>query len=181
MSAPKPTGKVTTRSLRLDTTWNDAINQIAKQKGTSTSALIEQICRDYVLFYQWVENLHSIIFSPKTIMPVIDMLTVEQLKSIAETAAESSFRESYLARGYWLDIDTVRFQIVDQMARYANWFTVVEHKNKHHYFYIQHGYGEKWSVFVETFLCTLFMNFSELDVSSERVDRNIVLRLDEKS
>ena len=113
-------------------------------------------------------------------MPIINKLTTEQLQSIAEKVAVTSFRESYLSRGSLLDLDTVRFQIVDQMGRYANWFNVVEHDNERHYFYIQHGYGEKWSIFVERYLVTLIERFSELEVSSERVDRNIVLRLGER-
>ena len=181
MTIPEPTGKANTRTFRIDKTWDNSINKIAEEKGVSTSALIEQICRDYVLFYQWVEQLHSITFNPSTIMPVIETLTVDQLQKIAEKAAISSFRESYLARGHRLDFDTVRFQIVDQMSRYANWFTVAEHETDQYYFYIQHGYGEKWSVFVERFLCTLVEKFSMLEASSERVGRNIVLRLIEKS
>ena len=178
MSAPKPSGKAVTRSFRLDKTWNDAISELAKEKNISTSALIEKICRDYVLFYQWVEDLNSLIFSPGTIMPAIEALTVEQLEKLAEGSAKSSFSESYLVRGYSFDIDTVRFQIVDQMARYAHWFTVNEHKDEHrHYFYIKHDYGEKWSVFVDKFLCTLIRNFSSYEVSSERVGKNIILRL----
>ena len=71
LSIPRPSGKVTTRSFRIDTEWEKAISEIAKEKGISTSALIEQICCDYVLFYQWVEKLGSIILSPNTIMPII--------------------------------------------------------------------------------------------------------------
>ena len=177
LSRHEPTGKARTRSFRLDETWDNLIQKSAREKGMSTSALLENICRDYIVFYRWVEEFESIIFSPNTILPVINALSDKQLKELAESAASISFKESYLARGFTLDLATVRFQIVDQMARYAHWFKVIEHESKEHYFYISHSYGEKWSVYVESFICSLVENFSDLSVVSEHVGQNLVLRL----
>jgi hypothetical protein len=180
LSKYEPTGKAVTRSFRIDTTWDEMIKKIAQEKGMSMSALLELVCRDYIVFYRWVEEFSSIIFNPGTILPVINCLEDKQLIELAEIAASTSFRESYLARGFTLDLSTVRFQIVDQMGRYAHWFKVIEHTGDDHYFYISHDYGPKWSTYVETFIRSLIENFSDLSVVSERVDNSIVIRLNNK-
>lgn len=177
MSIIEPEGKTVTRSFRLDKAWHDSLAEIAEERGVSLSSLLEKVCRDYVLFYQWVENLGSIIFSPNTVLEIINTLDEKQLREIAEKVAKSTFKESYMVRGDNLDFETVRFQIKDQMGRYANWFTVIEHETDDHYFYIQHNYGEKWSFFVETYLSSLFRSIAEVDVETERVDHNILVKI----
>ena len=98
MSIIEPTGKATTRSFRLDNAWDNAIAELADEKGFSISSMLEKIVRDYLLFYRWVEELHSFVFSPSTITQIINALDKEQLREIAERAAKATFRESYLAR-----------------------------------------------------------------------------------
>ena len=71
----------------------------------------------------------------------------------------------------------MRFQIKDQMGRYANWFTVNEHETDTHYFYIKHNYGEKWSCFVESYVYTLLNSVAGADVSTERVEENILVKI----
>jgi len=180
LSIIEPEGKTVTRSFRLDKAWHGALTKIAEERGVSLSSLLEKVCRDYVLFYQWVENLGSIVFSPNTVLEIINALDESQLCEIAEKVAKSTFKESYMVRGDSLDFETVRFQIKDQMGRYANWFTVIEHEKDDHYFYIQHNYGEKWSCFVETYLGSLFRNIAEIDIETERVDQNILVKLKTK-
>ena len=134
--------------------------------------------KDYILFYQWAEKLNSVIFSPTTIKEIIEALDENELQKIAEKVATSTFKESYLARGDNLDLDTVRFQIIDQMGRYANWFTVNEHDTNSHYFYITHRLGDKWSIFVEIYISTLIKNILGTKVETERIGPNILVKLD---
>ncbi|MFP3952115.1 MAG: hypothetical protein ACLFVP_08280 [Candidatus Bathyarchaeia archaeon] len=177
MSIIEPEGKAVNRSFRLDKAWDDALVEIAEERNVSLSSLLEKISKDYILFYQWVERLGSIIFSPNTVLEIVNVLEEDQLREIAEKVAQSTFKESYLARGDSLDLDTVRFQIIDQMARYANWFTVVEHESDIHYLYIKHKYGEKWSCFVETYLSSLFRDIAKIEIETEHVGQNILVKL----
>jgi predicted DNA-binding protein YlxM (UPF0122 family) len=177
LSIKRAKGKAVTRTFRIDETWDTALAEIAEEKNLSLSAMLEKITKDYVLFYQWVEDLSSLVFSPNTITELLEELSEEQLRKTAEHVAQSTFKESYLARGDELQLETVVFQIRDQMARYANWFEVVEHKTDMHYFYIKHQYGEKWSCFVETYLLTLFTQVAGVNVTSERVGENILIKL----
>ena len=71
----------------------------------------------------------------------------------------------------------MRFQIKDQMGRYVNWFTVIEHEIDTHYFYIKHNYGEKWSCFVESYVYTLLNSIAGADVTTERVQENILVKI----
>jgi hypothetical protein len=178
LSIIEPKGVAVTRSFRIDKAWDEAINREAEKQGTSISSLLEKIVRDYILFYRWAEKLDSVIFSPTTIREIIDALDENELRKIAERVATSTFKESYLARGDSLDLDTVRFQIIDQMGRYANWFTVNEHETSGHYFYIKHRLGDKWSVFVESYICTLIENIIGIKVETERIGPNILVKLD---
>lgn len=177
MSIIKPQGKAVTRSFRLDRVWDEEIIREADTQETSISSLLEKIVRDYILFYRWAEKLNSVIFSPNTIKEIIDELDDEQLKKIAEKVAESTFKESYLARGDSLNLETVRFQITDQMGKYAHWFTVIEHESENHYFYIKHNLGEKWSTFVERYIKTLISRVANVEVETERVGPNIMVKI----
>ena len=178
MSILVPEGKAITRSIRIDKTWDKTLEEIADKKNMSKSALIEKICVDYILFHQWVEEFDSIVFHPDTIIPVFEALDEDTLKKIAHSVAKNTFKNQFRARGAALDLGTVMFQISDQMAKYANWFSVVEHKGDTHYFYIRQRHGEKWACFVETFLCTLFREVAGIEVISERNMDNILIKLE---
>ena len=179
MSIIEPEGKAITRSFRLDKAWNDAIIEEAEKQGVSVSGLLEKIVKDYVLFYRWCEALNSIIFSPNTIKGIIDAIDEEALVEIAENVAKSTFTESYLVRGDGIDVDLVSFQITDQMAKYAHWFTAMEHDTNSHYYYLKHQLGEKWSIFVEAYVKSLFEDAVGVKVSTDRVGENILVKLDD--
>ena len=177
MSIIEPKGKAVTRSFRLDKEWDNALSKMAKEEGISVSGLLEKIVKDYILFYRWAEELDSVIFSPNTINTIIEALDEEKLREIGVDVAQTTFRESYLVRGDELDLDTVTFQIKDQMAKYAHWFTVDEHKTDAHYFYIKNKLGEKWGIFVEAYLSSLIQNIAGIEVETERIGENILVRL----
>ena len=178
LSIIEPDGEAVTRSFRIDKAWDKALTELAERIGISTSGLLEKIVRDYLLFYRWVEELESVIFSPNTIKEVIDTLSDEQLKAIAEKVAKITFEESYLTRGDELTLETVKFQITQQMGKYAHWFSVDEHDTNSHYFYIKHRLGEKWSIFVEAYLSSLIQKIGNVHVITERDGENILIRLE---
>ncbi len=177
MSIIEPEGRAVTRSFRLDKAWDEAITNISDKRGVSTSSMLEKLVRDYILFYQWVEELESIIFSKNTIIEIINAVDIDELRRIGRMVAKSTFTESYLVRGDTLNIDTVSFQITDQMGKYAHWFTVEEHQTNNHYFYIMHRLGEKWSAFVEAYVVGMIEDVAGISVTTERVGENILVKL----
>lgn len=181
MSIIKPEGKAVTRSFRLDTAWDKALVKLAEEKGKSISSLLETMLRDYILFYRWVEELESIIFSPSTIKMVIDALSEDELRELSRKTAKITFEESYLTRGDSLTFETVKFQISEQMGKYANWFKVDEFDKKNsHYFYVHQVLGEKWGIFVQAYLTGLLENIGGVDVKSEIVGENIIINIEKK-
>jgi len=177
LSIIEPKGKAVTRSFRLDQEWDQAITKLAKKEGISISGLLEKIVKDYLLFYMWAEDLESVIFSPNTIKTIIEAIDEEKLQEIGAEVAQTTFKESYLVRGDQLDLETVTFQIKEQMGKYAHWFTVDEHNTDAHYFYIKNKLGKKWGIFVESYISSLIQNIVGLDVQTERVGENILVRL----
>ena len=177
MSIIEPKGKAVTRSFRLDQEWDHALSKSAEEEGLSISGLLEKIVKDYLLFYRWAEELESVIFSPNTINTIIEAIDEEKLREIGVDVAQTTFRESYLVRGDQLDLDTVTFQIKEQMGKYAHWFTVDEHKTDAHYFYIRNKRGNKWGIFVEAYLSSLIQSIAGIEVETERVGENILVRL----
>ena len=177
MSIIEPKGKAVTRSFRLDQEWDLAISELARKEDVSISGLLEKIVRDYLFFYRWVEDLDSVIFSPNTIISIIEALDEEKLQEIGEEVAKTTFKESYMVRGDKMDLETVTFQIKDQMGKYAHWFTVDEHKTDTHYFYIRNKMGKKWGVFVEAYLSSLIQKVAGLKVETEMVGENILIKL----
>ena len=177
LSIIEPKGKAVTRSFRLDQEWDRTISELAKKEGISISGLLEKIVRDYLLFYRWAEELESVVFSPNTINSIIEALDEEKLREIGFEVAQTTFNESYRVRGDQLDLKTVTFQIKDQMGRYAHWFMVDEHETDSHYFYIKNKMGKKWGIFVEAYLSSLIQNVAGLEVETERVGENILMRL----
>jgi hypothetical protein len=177
LSIIEPKGKAITRSFRLDQEWDLTLSKIAEKQGLSISGMLEKIVKDYLLFYRWVEELESVIFSPNTIHTIIEALDEEKLREIGEKVAQTTFKESYLVRGDEMNLDTVTFQIKDQMGRYAHWFTVEEYDTDSHYFYIKNRLGEKWGIFVEAYLSSLIQNIAGIEVETERIGENILVRL----
>ncbi len=180
MSIIKPEGNAVTRSFRLDTAWDKALVKLAEEKGTSVSSLLEIILRDYILFYRWAEELESIIFSPSTIKMLIDSLSEEELLELSRKSAKITFEESYLRRGDSLTLDTVKFQITEQMGKYAHWFKVDEFNESTHYFYIHQELGKKWGIFVQAYITALLENIGKIDVKSEIIGENIIININKE-
>ena len=80
-------------------------------------------------------------------------------------------------RGDGISEDVAKFQITEQMGKYAHWFTVVEHETDKHYFYIKPLLGEKWSVFIEAYVCSMFQDIVGVEVNTERVGENILVKI----
>jgi hypothetical protein len=179
LSIIEPEGRAITRSFRLDNAWNNALTEEAEKQNISISALLEKIVRDYIIFYRWAEELDSVIFSPNTIKRVIEVMDEEKLREIARAAVKSTIPESFMVRGDGVGIDVVEFQITEQMGKYAHWFTVVEHETDKRYFYIKPLLGEKWSVFVEAYVSSMFRDVAGVDVKTERIGENILVKIDD--
>jgi hypothetical protein len=99
MSRIEPEGRSVVRTFRVDRAWDNAMQEEAERKGVTHSNLLEQVVRDHVIFYRWVESFNSVIFSPNTIKALVDELSDESLKDVGERVGRTSTIEGFLIKG----------------------------------------------------------------------------------
>ena len=177
MSLVEPTGKSVTRTFRLDKAWDGLLEEEAEVKGTSVSNLLENLVRDYFSFYKWVEVFSSVVFSPETIKAIIDEADEQALARAGEAMGKVSPTQGYLIRGDELNERVASYQVTEQMGRYAHWFKVAEHETNEHYYYIQHGLGQKWTTFIEAYISSFYASVLHIDVECERMGDNLLIKL----
>jgi hypothetical protein len=177
MSKIEPEGKSVVRTFRVDRAWDNAMQEEAEKRGIAISNLLEQVVKDYIHFYRWVDSFGSVIFSPNTIKTLVDELSEESLKLIGERVGKTSTIEGFLLKGEIIDREIAIYQIVEQMGHYSHWFTATAHDSDKPYLYIQHSLGPKWTTFIEAYISSFYSNVLDIKVKSQRIGDNLVIRI----
>ena len=177
MSKIEPEGRSVVRTFRLDDAWDSAIQEEADKKDITLSSMLEQLVRDYISFYRWVEAFSSVVFSPNTIKAIVDELDEDKLKAIGERVGKTSILESFLIKGDTFTRGMADYQIIEQMGRYSHWFTATKQDPSKPYLFIQHSRGPKWTAFVEAYITSFYSNVLDIKVESKRIGDNLMIRI----
>jgi hypothetical protein len=123
-----------------------------------------------------LRSFNSVIFSPNTIKALVDELSDESLKDVGERVGRTSTIEGFLIKGDAFNREMALHQ-VEQMGNYSHWFTVTAHDPDKPYLYIQHSLGPKWTTFIEAYITSFYSNVLDINVISQRIGDNLVIRI----
>ena len=165
-------GKAVTRSFRIDKALNDELESEAEKQGVSVSYVLELMVENYLNHYRWADRSGVISFHPTTLNQLLDQLDEKTISQIGYNTGFSVPRQGLLMRGAPINEESAK-QVLQILGEYDNWFTVSYHDADPPYYFIRNLQGEKWIIFIESYLKGLFKNILEKEVTCKRVGDNI--------
>jgi hypothetical protein len=179
VSIIEPDGRDVTRTFRLDKAWDIALGKEAEKRGSSISNLLENMVRDYINYYRWLEVFNSITFSHETFIEFVDAIDEDTLKKLGEKVGKTAPVHEFMVRGDKLTPEVAKYFITQLIGRYNNWCKVSDHESNHAYYYIRHDYGPKWNVFLSAYISSLYKNLLGMKIDSQVVANNLLIKISE--
>jgi hypothetical protein len=168
----------TVRTFRLNMEWDDILKEEAGNESITVSQLLNQIVRRYIIAQRFFNHSQSVNIEHKIFSPILEMLSEKEISDFGKLVGATSVREGVTKRGLPLDFDSVDYLIEEIYDRYSGWFKCNTYKNGSEYvFNLRHMFGRKWSLFIDSFMESMFMNLLDISVRSEVYDDSVLIRM----
>ena len=106
------------------------------------------------------------------------MLSEDEITNFGKMVGATSIREGVANRGLPLDFESVNYLIEEVYDRYSGWFRCNTYKNGTEYvFNLQHMFGKKWSLFINSFMESMFIALLDISIRSEIYDDSVIIRI----
>jgi hypothetical protein len=164
------------RSFRIESTKDEALQEVAEAKGYTLSNLLNKLVTDYLEFSRIAEQMDSVIVSESTMRGFLSYLTLEECRENGLSLGSSVSNQMLLLGGKPRSIESID-AVIDILGEYAGWFKCLHHgEGLKGYYYIQNGLGEKWCMFLEGYFMGLVGSFGAESII-ESVGDNLLLRI----
>ncbi len=170
-----------TRTFRIDSEILDVLERDAESKGITTSSLLNQILRQYALSLRYDEAMNSTVLGAPLDL-LVDQLSDESLKAIAQKAGQVSPWEKLMERGKQPNYEGLLFLMEEIYGRYHGWFKCAASENeKEQTFYLSHHRGPKWGIFLASYLRSAFQSILDVDPEIRVGTSSVTLTIPKKA
>ena len=149
--------KSITRTIRIDAENETALITEAERRGYSVNALIGNVIERYLNSLRYNESAGMISFSSETLQGLIKNLEKDTIRVMGEETGGSMVASNLMQRGRKVNYENVVWYITKVLGEYNGWFrcdyNVLEDKQS---FHLTHVMGYNWSVFLESYLKSVF-------------------------
>jgi hypothetical protein len=146
-----------TRTFRLEEEIDSILREDAEKNGISVNNLVNRIMKEYTDSLRYFNKGESIILSSQTLLQLLLNMDMDE---VSEAGSESGYRrtkDQLLMRGMKLNRKSAIWYITEIIGKYSAWFTCDVHEEKNDtLLYLRHNYNEKWSIFLQNYLETMF-------------------------
>jgi hypothetical protein len=165
-------GRAVTRSFRIDKALNEKLESEAEKQGVSVSYILESLVENYLNYDRWADRSGIIHLHPQTLDLLLGQIEEKTITQIGHKTGTSVPKQGLLMRGAPINDESVR-QVLEILGEYDKWFTVSYHEAEPPYFFIRNLRGEKWLIFIESYIRGLYENILEKEVTCKRVGDNL--------
>jgi hypothetical protein len=130
----------------------------------------------FIFFLRETERMPSITLSNKTFKEILSCMDDECCKEAGRIAGEKVPREAFLIRGEKPNIPALRHLIENLQGKYAGWYRLNLHEGDGGYYYLKHDLGEKWTIFLEGYLDSLFRKVIGMDIEMEVFGESLMIK-----
>ncbi len=181
MSAYDPDGEMITRTFRVEKVWDEVLNEEAERQGISVSALLNLIVRRYVFVQRFFDRDQSLIVEYSILDPMLDKLSEETIVEAAKIAGSLLPGDAMLQRGLPLNFKSIVFFIGEMCGRYGNWYKCEHYvTDGENMFYLRHDIDRKWSVYISSYLSSMFKSILDIDTDPEIREDSVTIHIPNK-
>jgi hypothetical protein len=136
------------KSIRLSKELNDYLDDEAHRSSLTVSSLVSQIISSYKNRYRHIEKLGSVSLMPNTFSRILTHVDDEELVKMGPSIASVLLMYNAHVLEGRRSIEGLEWCITKLMPS-ANWYNCYSTDNA---YLISHHFGEKWSMFLMSFL-----------------------------
>jgi hypothetical protein len=173
--------ETTVRTFRLRKDWDDILVAEADERSISVSSLLNQIVRRYAVAQRFFNNSDVMVMENRLLAPILEVLSMEQLRAFGKTLGTNSVREGIAMRGLPMDFESVEYMIAEIYDRYSGWFKSNSYEDGSNYVInLSHMFGEKWSMFIGGFIESMLENILNIEVTPLIYEHSVIVRVPKK-
>ena len=165
--------KTVTRSLRINEEWDRVLQKEAHREGVSVNALANRILRRYSLYHRFADRYDTITMSQACISAILEGVPETYLEKVGVISGATTPKDAFLTMGRPLDLNSLTW-VMDELLGgpyFLKWFKCDHHtKENMDIFHIRHSLGKKWSIFLGSYLKSMFKSILDLDIDPEIID-----------
>ena len=170
-----PKGKMArTFSMRKDLV--EALENEARSRGISTSALMNQTI-DHCVNLVWPSNkTGALVIARDIIQSVLNLLPADEVKKIGALAAQGHKSTAMILMGTQQNFDAVLNMLDIHYGKNSRWFKLSHDVNgRDHRILLNHEMGIKWSIFLEGYMRSFFIEMLDIPVKSSYMENTVLL------
>ena len=169
-----------TRTFRLNPEYDKVLNKEAEKQGVSTSGLLNQIIRQYILVSRFTQKVPAITLSYHTFAPLLERIPDNDLVDVAEKTGAIIPEEAILQRGKKLNFQSINWLIDVVYGRYGNWFdssqSIINGEERVH---LAHQLNNKWSQYLRSYMNSMFNSILDIQPKVETRANSVTLYINQ--
>lgn len=171
-----PREKLVTRTFSMRKDLVTALEKEARSRGISTSTLMNQTI-DHCVNLAWPSNkTGALVIARDIIQSVLNPLSADEVRKIGALAAQRHKNSALILFGTKQNFEAVLDLLAVTYGQNARWFKLSHDINgKNHRILLSHEMGQKWSVFLEGYMRSFFIEMLDIPVKSSYMENTVVL------
>jgi len=170
-----PKAKTITRTSSLRKDLVEALEKEARDRELSTSALMNQTIDRSIHLIWPSEKTGSLVIAHDIVKSLAEAVSSENIRKIAAISAQIHKNTAMVVMGTEQKLESVLNLFETSYGKNSRWFkwsnTVNGRDNR---ILLIHELGQNWSIFLEAYFKSFFMEMLDIQVKSSYTDKTVV-------
>ncbi len=163
----EPRNRTIPRTFRIDQLWDDELKTEAEKLGITTSQLINTIIRWYLIYWRYAEKDSRVVLSNLTLEKFFSKLNDKEISEIAYQIGLLLTPDFLKTYGLDPNIKNVKWYL-ENWGELGGWFKLSFYEKQENYvMYLKHDHGWKWSIFIASYIKSMFKAVLDTDITCE--------------
>jgi hypothetical protein len=177
----EPSGVSVTRTFRLDKKWDAVLEEVAKSRNISVSALLNQIVLKFVFADRYYDAGLAVTLPNKTFSSMIARIKIDDMIELGHNTGVVIPEDRFTMRGLPRDYKSVIWFIREILDKYNGLFKCVYQETpQRNVLLLRHSLGKNWSYFLSNYMNALFKNLLDIEIKPDMKADYVTICIDKK-
>lgn len=164
----EPSGESVTRTFRLDKKWDAVLEEEARNRNISVSALLNQVVLKFVFADRYYHAGLAVTLPNKTFSSMIERIRTDDMIELGYNTGVVIPEDRFTMRGMQRDYRSVIWFIREILDKYNGLFRCVYQETpRRNILLLRHLLGKNWSHFLSNYMKALFKGLLDIEVKTE--------------
>jgi len=168
--------KTVTRTFSIRKDIIEILEAEARSRGISTSALVNQMI-DRSINMTWPsEKTGALVIAHDIIRGLLEALSVEDIVKVGGGSAQAHKSTAMVLYGTEQKLESILNLLDSNYGKNAQWYKFTHTVNgRDHMVLLNHEMGQKWSVFLDAYMRSFFLETLDMPLKTSYTDSAVVL------